>query len=258
MKAFAFVEPTTKWDALDCLTRYDYDSPMDHNAEFSAEEFDMSSALDSRSGAPEHPFLALQKLLSGGNFYYSLDFDLTKRLQARFVSISSASNPQPCLTIRRSENGMDFDIESLDADLLWNSYMIEPLLKFRAKLSASERYALDSSHLLTSAIRGYVKTLTIPPSASPLRRVRSNYPAHLTLISRLSSRRAGTRFNARGIDDSGNVANFVETETIFWTPAGYCFSYSQVRGSLPIFWEQAAGLLPGQQKITVSNIQKTS
>jgi len=32
------------------------------------------------------------------------------------------------------------------------------------------------------------------------------------LISRRSRKRAGTRYNARGGDDEGNVANFVETE----------------------------------------------
>jgi synaptojanin len=46
------------------------------------------------------------------------------------------------------------------------------------------------------------------------------------------------------------VANFVETETVYWSPSGVVFSYAQVRGSVPVFWEQAAGLLPNQQKIT--------
>jgi synaptojanin len=32
------------------------------------------------------------------------------------------------------------------------------------------------------------------------------------LISRRSTQRSGTRFNARGIDDQGCAANFVETE----------------------------------------------
>lgn len=36
----------------------------------------------------------------------------------------------------------------------------------------------------------------------------------LALISRRMHLRAGTRYNARGIDDNGNVANFVETEQI--------------------------------------------
>ena len=130
--------------------------------------------------------------------------------------------------------------------------MIDPLIQFRSRLAQHEKQALDDSHILTSAIRGFVSTITIPPSISPVRGPRTNLPSHLTLISRLSSRRAGTRFNSRGIDDDGNVANFVETETLLWHPSGLCFSYSQVRGSVPIFWEQATTLLPNQQKISIT------
>jgi hypothetical protein len=36
-------------------------------------------------GQPEHPCLALKKLFSSGTFFYSADFDLTRRLQKRFV-----------------------------------------------------------------------------------------------------------------------------------------------------------------------------
>lgn len=39
--------------------------------------------------------------------------------------------------------------------------------------------------------------------------------ATIALISRLSCERVGTRFNVRGIDDNGHVANFVETEQVF-------------------------------------------
>jgi len=38
--------------------------------------------------------------------------------------------------------------------------------------------------------------------------------AKACLISRLSCERAGTRFNVRGVNDDGNVANFVETEQV--------------------------------------------
>ena len=130
--------------------------------------------------------------------------------------------------------------------------MINPLIKFRSRLAEHEKEILDSSRILTSAIRGFVSSITIPASASPLRALKSNLPSTLTLISRLSCRRAGTRFNSRGIDDDGNVANFVETETVFYHPSSLCFSYSQVRGSVPLFWEQAAGLIPGQQKIQIT------
>lgn len=130
--------------------------------------------------------------------------------------------------------------------------MINPLIKFRSRLAQHEKEILDSSRILTSAIRGFVSSITIPASASPLRALKSNLPSTLTLISRLSCRRAGTRFNSRGIDDDGNVANFVETETVFYHPSSLCFSYAQVRGSVPLFWEQAAGLIPGQQKIQIT------
>lgn len=38
--------------------------------------------------------------------------------------------------------------------------------------------------------------------------------ATLSLISRLGSKRAGTRFNTRGVDDDGNCANFVEVRLL--------------------------------------------
>lgn len=48
--------------------------------------------------------------------------------------------------------------------------------------------------------------------------IRTIYVGHLQaracLISRLSCERAGTRFNVRGTNDDGHVANFVETEQV--------------------------------------------
>lgn len=130
--------------------------------------------------------------------------------------------------------------------------MIDPLIKFRSRLAVQERKLLDESRILTSTTRGFALTMTVPASSSPIQAMRSNLPSTLTLISRLSCRRAGTRFNSRGIDDDGNVSNFVETETVYWYPSNLCFSYTQIRGSVPIFWEQAPGLLPGQQKIHIT------
>jgi synaptojanin len=49
----------------------------------------------------------------------------------------------------------------------------------------------------------------------------------------------GTRFNARGIDDDGNVSNFVETEFLLYANE-FTFSFIQTRGSVPVFWEQTA------------------
>eukprot|EP01029_Cantina_marsupialis_P023492 TRINITY_DN5882_c0_g1_i1.p1 TRINITY_DN5882_c0_g1~~TRINITY_DN5882_c0_g1_i1.p1 ORF type:complete len:591 (+),score=173.82 TRINITY_DN5882_c0_g1_i1:37-1773(+) len=57
-------------------------------------------------------------------------------------------------------------------------------------------------------------------------------------ISRRSCLRQGTRFNKRGCDDEGNVANFVETEQIMYHPNGGFSSFVQVRGSIPLVWSQ--------------------
>jgi SacI homology domain len=120
--------------------------------------------------------------------------------------------------------------------------MLSPLLPFREHLPPTDRVALDNSHLLTAVIRGH--------AASTRCRIGLT-PGVMTLISRLSCLRAGTRFNARGIDDEGNVANFVETETLIATDE-WIFSYTQIRGSVPVFWEQNGLQLPGQSKITIS------
>ena len=65
----------------------------------------------------------------------------------------------------------------------------------------------------------------------------TNNKNSLALISRRSCERAGTRYNCRGIDENGNVANFVETEQILIVDQKI-FSYLQIRGSVPVFWEQ--------------------
>ncbi|KAK7550750.1 SacI homology domain-containing protein [Phyllosticta citricarpa] len=223
-----------------CLNRSDYDeilydeiNPYPTDA-VDEEGFDQNYYGRRGDNVPEHPCMALKKLLSSGTFYYSSDFDMTKRLQDRSTESTTVA------------------LDSLDAGFLWNSYMIQPLVDFRSRLSQSEKASLDSSGFLTSAIRGFASTFNVPASSSPARSSRTGLPSQMTLISRLSCRRAGTRFNARGMDDDGNVANFVETETIFWSPDGVTFSYVQVRGSVPLFWEQATGLLPGQQKVSIT------
>ncbi|KAK5013885.1 Inositol-1,4,5-trisphosphate 5-phosphatase 1, partial [Cryomyces antarcticus] len=220
-----------------CLSRSEYDHLLiDRINPYPTDDLSEDGFEHDHGREPllEHPCLVLKKLLSGGSFYYSTDFDLTTRLQDRTTESSTV------------------DLDSFDQGFLWNSYMIQPLVSFRSRLSEREKSALDASGILTSAIRGFVNSIFIPQSSSPERTNGAGLPSSLTLISRLSCRRAGTRFNARGIDDDGNVANFVETETTYFSPAGLCFSYVQTRGSVPVFWEQATGLLPSQQKIQLT------
>ncbi|KAI1385048.1 SacI homology domain-containing protein [Hypoxylon trugodes] len=240
-----------------CLNSSEYDNVISLNT-YDSDPSDSTSPygqnLSRREGEIEYPYQELQKLLGNGSFYYSTDFDLTNRLQDRFVSLSDTWAIQLRATFISSMpiDSDTFDIDNFDDSFLWNYFMISPLVQFRSRLLAHEREALDASRILTSAIRGFCLTMTIPQSTAPLRDGRSGLPSFLTVISRLSCKRAGTRFNSRGIDDDGHVANFVETETIYWSPSGVLFSYAQVRGSVPVFWEQTPGLIPGQQKITIT------
>jgi hypothetical protein len=71
----------------DCLNRADYDHahgpyPNPYPGQiFQSDDVDYTQGDD----VSEHPFHALRKLLSNGHFYYSTDFDLTRRLQDRYA-----------------------------------------------------------------------------------------------------------------------------------------------------------------------------
>lgn len=80
--------------------------------------------------------------------------------------------------------------------------------------------------------------------------------AKACLISRLSSERAGTRFNVRGTNDNGHVANFVETEQVIFLD-NKVSSYILIRGSIPLFWEQT-GVQVGAHKLNMSRGREIS
>ncbi|TFL05727.1 DNase I-like protein [Pterulicium gracile] len=171
--------------------------------------------------ALEHPCLPLTKILSSGSFYYAVEppWDLSSRLSVRLLRNKDAVH----------------DVGTFDERFVWNEYIVRSLLDFRERLDHQEREDLDRCQFIVLAIQGYVGVHTMSLPAPPT----NGNPtvATLSLISRLGWKRAGTRFNTRGVDDDGNTANFVETETIFSTDQ-HSVSYVQVRGSVPLFWEQ--------------------
>ncbi|CAA7259620.1 unnamed protein product [Cyclocybe aegerita] len=182
----------------------------------------------------EHPCMPLTKIISSGSFYYAIDttWDLSSRLAVRLAKDSQS--PKESI--------------SFDERFVWNEYIIRSLLDFRERLDPLERDDLDACQFIVLAIQGYVGVFTMALPAPPVDG--SPTVATLALISRLGWKRAGTRFNTRGVDDDGNTANFVETETIFTTDQ-HCVSYVQVRGSVPLFWEQQ-GLQTFGQRIQIT------
>ncbi|KAF8113397.1 hypothetical protein N665_0050s0053 [Sinapis alba] len=79
----------------------------------------------------------------------------------------------------------------------------------------------------------------------------------LTLIARRSRHNAGTRYLKRGINESGNVANDVETEQIVSedVPEEHPMQISSVvqnRGSIPLFWSQETSRMNIKPDIVLS------
>ncbi|VDP93051.1 unnamed protein product, partial [Echinostoma caproni] len=149
----------------------------------------------------------VRKLLSSGAFYYG----------------------------RNVQDGSPYDLTvniqnrfHVGFSFLWNIGLMTPLLQ----------WGLDPLEWLVTIICGSVEVSTIYCGAEQ---------ARMGIISRVSSLRPGTRFHSRGVNDRGDVANFVETEQVrlLFMP------HIQVRGTVPLFWEQP-GIQVGSHKIHFS------
>ncbi|KAL5289697.1 SYNJ1 family protein [Megaselia abdita] len=141
----------------------------------------------------------------------------------------------------QSQNSISFDItlcaqrrnkvDKTDNRFFWNRMFQIHLM----------RYGIDCSDWLIKAMCGSIEIRTIYIGSKQ---------AKAAIISRLSCERAGTRFNVRGTNDDGHVANFVETEQVIYLD-NEVTSYVQTRGSVPLFWEQP-GVQVGSHKVKMS------
>lgn len=209
-----------------CLNdnRWDF-TELDSNGFPIVPEDDYSNGNSQLQIQPQqHPCHDLKKLLSNGSFYYSSDFDLTSLLQSRGLN----------------QHSLSFD--NYQEEYMWNSFLMEEIITFRNHLDDKAKQIMDDEGFLTTVIRGFAETF---PSYI------GRMPVNLTMISKQSWKRAGTRFNVRGIDDEGNVANFCETEFIMYSEE-YCFAVTEIRGSVPVFWEQDTALINPKVTITRS------
>ena len=130
------------------------------------------------------------------------------------------------LTLSRSK--LAINLHS-DSNFLWNEHLFKDIISQK----------IDKSWLIP-LIQGFFGTYSCKINNNKL---------DFYLITRRSNKRAGTRYNARGVDDDGNVANFCETEQLIFYNK-YCCSHLQIRGSVPAFWAQRG--LTAQTKITRS------
>ncbi|CAH2059278.1 unnamed protein product, partial [Iphiclides podalirius] len=172
------------------------------------------------------------------SFYYSRTLDITNSLQRQYEI-------EKILETEDAGGKTITDItrwwKHVDDRFFWNKHMLKDII------------ALDSPNCdqwILPVIQGYVHLSQIavdPADSNPLN-VESLSTSNscdetftLGLISRRSRYQAGTRYNRRGIEPGGKVANYVETEqivSIICSDSIHRASFVQVRGSVPIFWSQ--------------------
>ncbi|KAI4655426.1 hypothetical protein J4E93_000138 [Alternaria ventricosa] len=194
---------------------------------------------------------------SSGNFFFSYDYDISHGIGQQQASSSVALCKQ------------------FDPLFFWNQHIIAPFMdagQHAFVLPVMQGFVGQRPFTIKTA-DGQSNSLVVDPSATPddiqlqswhekqKEDSQSNTEAIgeasdpdaslvdgkdflLTLISRRSIKRAGLRYLRRGTDDEGCTANSVETEQILSNPAfstmqDKIFSFTQIRGSIPLFFSQS-------------------
>ncbi|XP_018605107.1 phosphatidylinositide phosphatase SAC2 [Scleropages formosus] len=163
------------------------------------------------------------------SFYYSLTYDLTNTVQRQ------------CDT---EKSGLPL-WQRVDDRFFWNKHMIQEVIDLQVP---------QVDFWVIPIVQGFVQVEELIVNyneASDEERSSPDTPPHevtcvddihprftVALISRRSRHRPGMRYKRRGVDKSGHVANYVETEQLIHVH-NHTLSFVQARGSVPVFWSQA-------------------
>ncbi|EGG23448.1 hypothetical protein DFA_05581 [Cavenderia fasciculata] len=175
------------------------------------------------------------KSLLNSDFYFSYQFDLSNSLQRT--------------SVLNQYDKVNHLFEKFEDRFYWNRYLQQQLIDQKMH------------SWILPIIRGHVEVYNFFLDGCSF---------EFGIISRRSKVRAGTRYNTRGSDQNGSVANYVETEQILnctisnqqnnnnnnnnnnqnnnnnmnistssTTTTPKTFSLIQIRGSIPLLWEQS-------------------
>ncbi|RKP15104.1 Endonuclease/exonuclease/phosphatase, partial [Piptocephalis cylindrospora] len=198
---------------------------------------------------PSHPCAAIERYLHQGTFYYAPNHDLTRPLGGEGVEEVEEASPGP------------------DPEYWWNGHMMRELIEALDMWGPGQQEMVRETGALLTLIQGYVGTqeMRALPNYQMEQRQHGDTgskgsssppPLKVSLISRLGCGRAGVRYLTRGIDDEGHVANYVETETVLYTPVAIV-SHLQLRGSVPLFWEQTGVQFGGHRPTLTRSTEAT-
>ncbi|KAJ2724243.1 hypothetical protein GGI07_002113 [Coemansia sp. Benny D115] len=157
----------------------------------------------------------LARIFGTSGIFYSYDYDLTRSLQEK--------DSQPPVAERAPL------AHAAARDYWFNWHFQQRLLANNA-----HEWALP-------LIQGCVQVAACD--------IKTGESFQVCVLSRRNWRRIGMRYERRGINSEGYVANFVETEQILAVEVGgmqtYYASFIQTRGSMPFYWKQTpSGLQP--------------
>ncbi|XP_064601355.1 phosphatidylinositide phosphatase SAC2-like [Liolophura sinensis] len=168
----------------------------------------------------------LKMFNDGEGFYFCNTMDLTTNIQQQHQSCYDKSKP---LWVRADER------------FFWNRHMLKELIDSEDELA---------QHWIQPIVHGYIQqewcVMDFSENHSPAdNSLTPDFSKNtdclcflISLISRRSRHRAGTRSKKRGLDETGACANYVETEQVIeYSP--HVVSFVQVRGSAPMFWSQS-------------------
>ncbi|CAL8115328.1 unnamed protein product [Orchesella dallaii] len=183
------------------------------------------------------------------SFYYSTGYNIFSSLQQQTSSTSGQeagkkTTNQTATELEKKDNNQNKTMitvinleepiwKQADERFLWNEYMLSEITS--SKETQLHKWAIA---IMQGSIQQ--QKCQLDPTSARVTQNDSEAPAdlELILISRRSKHRAGTRYLKRGVDESGKVANYVETEQIM-AFRGHLISFVQTRGSVPIFWSQS-------------------
>lgn len=174
-------------------------------------------SASSSQRSDDRNYLSLLKNVLALPLFFSYDMDITNSFQRRSAWSAQTVSKEPMY-------------KRVDHRFWWNRYMQTALLQPVNGSHAPEKF----SKFILPIMMGFIEIhhLTIRGTL-----------VEFALFSRRHTRRAGMRYVVRGIDSSGSVANFIETEQVVLLPdRKLVHSFVQIRGSIPVYWTQLVTL----------------
>ncbi|CAH2009385.1 unnamed protein product [Acanthoscelides obtectus] len=153
------------------------------------------------------------------SFYYSHTTDLTNSLQ-RLCNLEKQDAIDPKALWK-----------SVDDRFFWNKHMLKSIIELENPLC---------DPWILPIIQGYIQieNCKVEMGRDLVDIDQKSYEIFtLCILSRRSRFRAGTRYKRRGVDENGEVANYVETEQMIIYQT-HEVSFVQIRGSVPVYWSQ--------------------